>query len=1138
MKLPGLERKMPTLEEDPLWYKDAVIYELPVKAFCDSNGDGIGDFQGLLERLDYLEDLGITAIWLLPFYPSPLKDDGYDISDYFNVHPDYGTLKDFREFLREAHGRGIRVISELVLNHTSDQHAWFQKSRRAAPGSAWRDFYVWSNTPMKYKDARIIFNDFETSNWAWDPVSKDYYWHRFYSHQPDLNYDSPRVRRMVLRAIDYWLEMGVNGLRLDAVPYLFEREGTQCENLPETYAFLKELRAHIDKRFPNRMLLAEANQWPEDAAAYFGQGDICHMAFHFPLMPRIYIGLQMEDRFPIIDILEQTPKIPELCQWALFLRNHDELTLEMVTDEERDYMYRVYAGDPQARINLGIRRRLAPLLNNNRRRMELMHILLFALPGTPVLYYGDEIGMGDNYYLGDRNGVRTPMQWRPDRNAGFSRANPQRLYLPVIIDPEYHYEAVNVENSQRNPSSLLWWMKRVIALRKKFKAFGRGDLDFLRPENPKILAFLRTYGEEIILVVVNLSRYYQVVELDLTRYAGYFPEEIFSQNRFPLIRESPYVLTLGPHGYLLSLLKKVTEGPPIQETGIPELPAISRWQEVFDGEARDRLENEILPEYLKHCRWFGGKARAIRAVRIMERIPVENDSEVSYLLLFEIQYIEGMPDIYLLPVSFAVTKRLEQPLEEMVIEGLQVRMDYEWLTLKAKMIMEEFPQSVIARLCTTSEEGILYDAAYDDRFREALLNAILRRKRIKGEKGEFLGTPGRMLRRLLGDKALPLNSQVLKAEQSNTSILYEDRLHLKVFRSLTEGVNPDSEVVRFLTEKTAFPHIPPFAGSVEYRQPGSEPITLALLQGFVPSQSDGWTYTLGAVGRYFEQVLSRGREIHEIPQVPASLLDIDFPSIPPRLRDLMEGHFLEMAVLLGKRTGEMHLALSSVPTEKDFAPEPFSLLYQRSLYQSLRTLLRRVSQVLRSHLKELSEPLKEDAVFVLESEPKILESFQKFLRRKFSAMRIRIHGDYHLGQVLYTGKDFVIFDFEGEPARALGERRLKRSPLTDVAGMIRSFHYAGSFALHNEASIRKEDAPVVEPWVELWCRYVSGIFLRSYLDSVGGSPFIPKDREELEIMVKAFLLEKAVYELGYDLNNRPGWIMTPLRGIRALIREG
>ena len=544
------------LDSDPLWYKDAIVYQLHVKTFYDSDGDGLGDFKGLTAKLDYLKNLGVTAIWLLPFYPSPLKDDGYDIADYYNIHPQYGTLKDFKEFLRQAHLRGLRVISELVVNHTSIEHPWFKRAQKSPPGSNYRNYYVWSDTTDKYKDARIIFKDFESSNWAWDEKAQSYYWHRFYAHQPDLNFDNPNVQKELLRVADFWFSLGVDGVRLDAVPYLFEREGTNCENLPETYAFLKKLRKHIESRYKNRMLLAEANQWPEDAVAYFGKGDECQMAFHFPLMPRMYMGLQMEDRFPIIDILEQTPKIPRNCQWAIFLRNHDELTLEMVTDEERDYMYRAFAKDDRSRINLGIRRRLVPLLMNDRKKIELMNILLCSLPGTPIIYYGDEIGMGDNHYLGDRDGVRTPMQWTPDRNAGFSKANPQQLYLPVIIDSEYHYETVNVETQERNLSSLLWWMKRVIAMRRKFKAFSQGEIKFLYPENHKVLVFIRHYRSERILVVINLSRFSQSLEIDLKEFSGCVPEEVFSQNVFPPIKDTPYILTLGPHNHFWLLLKK------------------------------------------------------------------------------------------------------------------------------------------------------------------------------------------------------------------------------------------------------------------------------------------------------------------------------------------------------------------------------------------------------------------------------------------------------------------------------------------------------------------------------------------------------------------------------------------------------
>ncbi|HAH05979.1 MAG TPA: maltose alpha-D-glucosyltransferase [Elusimicrobia bacterium] len=531
------------------WYKDAVIYELHVRAFHDGKGDGVGDFVGLTRKLDYLQDLGVSALWLLPFYPSPLRDDGYDISDYFDVHPSYGTLSEFKRFLREAHRRGLKVITELVLNHTSDQHALFQRARRAPPGSRERDFYVWSDSPSKYAEARVIFKDFESSNWTWDPVAKAYYWHRFYSHQPDLNFDNPAVLRHLLKAVDFWLGLGVDGLRLDAIPYLFEREGSSCENLPETHAFLKELRRHVDARFKDRMLLAEANQWPEDAAAYFGSGDECHMAFHFPIMPRLFSALHMEDCFPIVDILKQTPALPDALQWALFLRNHDELTLEMVTDEERDYMYRVYAMDPRARINLGIRRRLAPLLGNHRRKIELINGLLFSLPGTPVLYYGDEIGMGDNIYLGDRNGVRTPMQWSADRNGGFSQADAARLYAPVNADSVYGYQGLNVEAQEQQPCSLLNWMRQLVAARRRHDTFGRGSTEFLDADNRRVLAYFRHGADDDILVVANLSQKAQAVELALGRYAGIQPVEIVGGTLFPRIGVGPYALSFGPYGF-------------------------------------------------------------------------------------------------------------------------------------------------------------------------------------------------------------------------------------------------------------------------------------------------------------------------------------------------------------------------------------------------------------------------------------------------------------------------------------------------------------------------------------------------------------------------------------------------------------
>ncbi len=1101
------------LGTDPLWYKDAVIYEVHIKSYCDSSGDGIGDFRGLLRKLPYLEELGITAIWLLPFYPSPLRDDGYDIADYLSINPDYGTLADFREFLREAHARGIRVITELVLNHTSDQHAWFQKSRRAKPGSVWRDFYVWSDSPDRYPDARIIFKDFESSNWSWDPVAKAYYWHRFYSHQPDLNFDNPRVHKALLRVLDFWFGMGVDGLRLDAIPYLYEREGTNCENLPETYEFLKTLRAHMDGRYPNRLLLAEANQWPEDAVAYFGEGDLCHMAFHFPLMPRMFMALQMEDRFPIIDILEQTPKIPDGCQWGLFLRNHDELTLEMVTDEERDYMYRVYARDPRARINLGIRRRLAPLMGNDRRKIELMNVLLFTLPGTPIIYYGDEIGMGDNYYLGDRNGVRTPMQWSPDRNAGFSMSNPQRLFLPVIIDPEYHFEAVNVENQARNTSSLLWWMRRMIDLRRRFRAFGRGSIEFLMHDNPKVLTFVRRHEEEIILVMVNLSRHSQEVEISRPRYAGFVPEDLFSRKRFHEIRDSPYLIILAGHDYQLLLMRREAGDITLKEgVTVPELSVEEPWDSVLEEKQVVRLEQDILPEYLHKCRWFGGKGRTIARVSITERIPVTGGGQTVFLLLIEVAYAEGGGESVMLPVHYA---------------------DRE----DARRLREECSQSVIARLRVGGTDGLLYDGVYSGSFRASLFEMIARGKRSKVKGGELVGRRSRAFRTLLAGAGSPESSSVLTAEQTNTSIIIDNRFFLKLYRRLEEGANPEVEMGQFLTDGIRFDGVAPLAGTLEYRRSTAEPVTIAMLQGYIPSHGDAWSFTLDEVARYYDLVLSKRGEVPGAPKLPPSLFDVDFAAVPPLMQELIGGFYLEMVMLLGRRTGELHLALASRSDEAAFCPEPYSILYQRSVYQSMRSLARKVLAHLGRNVGRLGQDAAEEAKRLLAAEQDLLQRFGRFLDRKFSAMKTRIHGDYHLGQVLFTGKDFVIIDFEGEPARTMSERRIKRSPLRDVAGMLRSFHYAAHAVLLQQLRVRSEDVPILEEWAEVWYRFVSGVFLHAYLTTVAASPFIPGDRQELEIMLDAFLLEKAVYELGYELDNRPDWAGIPIRGIRGILQD-
>jgi maltose alpha-D-glucosyltransferase/alpha-amylase len=1068
---------------DNLWYKDGIIYQTHVRAFFDANNDGIGDFQGLTRKLDYLQDLGINIIWLLPFYPSPLRDDGYDIANYMAVHPSYGTLSDFKAFLKEAHRRGLKVITELVINHTSDQHEWFQKSRRAKPGSPWRDFYVWSDTPAKYKDARIIFKDYETSNWSWDPIAKAYYWHRFFSHQPDLNFDNPAVHAALLKALDFWMDMGVDAFRLDAIPYLFEREGTTCENLPETHEYLKSLRAHVDKHYPGKMLLAEANQWPEDSLPYFGEGDECHMAFNFPVMPRMYMAVAQEDRFPIIDIMAQTPPIPENCQWAMFLRNHDELTLEMVTDEDRDYMWRTYASDRQARINLGIRRRLAPLMQNHRLRIHLMNGLLFSFPGTPIIYYGDEIGMGDNIYLGDRNGVRTPMQWSPDRNAGFSRANPQQLYMPVVIDPQYHYEQVNVEQQQTSPYSLLWWMKRLIAQRNRYQAFGRGTMEFLHPENRKILAFIRRYGDETILVVANLSRLVQCVDLDLAQFKGMAPVELSGGTRFPEIGDKPYFLNLGPFAFYWFALE------PQQATAVSEevlSVAASNFEQVFSERNRDDVSS-ALEAYIRSRRWFGGKARTITSLRISDTVALPGDA--GHLAFVRIEYADGEPETYLLPLAITQARRAQ----------------------------EQIP-TLIARL----DNGyLLYEPVADAKFAAAVLDTIGRRRTLKADKGVVTGTTTRAYKELRGTG--DLTPQTLKTEQSNTAILYGDRFFMKLLRRLEPGTNTELEVTKFLNEETSFTNTPRLAGALQYETPASsEPSTLAVLQGHVENSGDAWSYTIDAIGRFFDSILSDA----------AAMETLDIKESPEIAQQTI-GLYLADAEILGKRTAQMHLALASRDDIAAFAPEPITPHYQRSIYQHIRSQAVRTLQLLRRRGK--GNP---DAEELVAREEEIQQRIRRILEGRLTGLRIRTHGDYHLGQVLHTGNDFVIIDFEGEPTRPLSERRIKRSALRDVAGMLRSFHYAPYAVLFGQSQhsvIRTEDMEAVESGARFWYRWVSAAFLRAYLAESGNAAHLPQTPEEIGVLLDVHLLEKAFYEIAYEMNNRPDWVRIPMRGVLELL---
>jgi maltose alpha-D-glucosyltransferase / alpha-amylase len=1115
---------------DPLWYKSAIIYELHVRAFADSNGDGIGDFPGLTSKLDYLQDLGVTAIWLLPFYPSPLRDDGYDIADYMGVNPAYGTLKDFKRFIHEAHARGLKVITELVVNHTSDEHAWFQRARHAPPGSKERDFYVWSDTPTKYPGVRIIFKDFETSNWSWDPVAKAYYWHRFYSHQPDLNFDNPAVHDALAKVLDHWMEMGVDGLRLDAIPYLYEREGTSCENLPETHQYLKKLRAHVDKKHPGAMLLAEANQWPEDAISYFGDGDECHMAFHFPVMPRLFMAIRMEDRFPIVDILEQTPAIPDNCQWAMFLRNHDELTLEMVTDEERDYMYRVYAMDRQARINLGIRRRLAPLLGNSRRKIELMNALLFSLPGTPVLYYGDEIGMGDNVYLGDRDGVRTPMQWNGDRNGGFSRASPQRLFLPVSIEPEYHYETLNVEAQQNNPGSLLWWTKRLIALRRRYEVFGTGSTTFLDAANSKILAFVRSKGDQHVFVVANLSRFVQAADVDLSAFQGMEPVEMFGQTRFPPVTDRRYFLTLGPHSfYWFSLEQSAApaSSDPASRTTAPEISVhedLERW--LRTPSRRASLEQTLLNDISRH-RWFAAKARKLRSLKIIDEVPVRTSISAAalsaWLVIVQVDYADAEPELYAMPLAMASQER-------------------------ADLLLKDKPFAIIARILARGgeEPRVLYDAVHDPAYCQAMFDTIARKRRHRGGKGELFGTSSGHYRQLAAgmtsrDAALP------GAEQSNSSVIFDQRFIMKLYRRIEPGLNPDLEMSRHLTESLGFPYTPLLAGAVEYAPDSkAEPFTIGMLQQYVRNQGDAWRYALDLLGHYFERVLAMAATPG--PGMPAppsvSLLELTRANPPEQVLELL-GEQLQWAALLGVRTAEMHTALARSDGRggHDFDPEPFTGLSQRSLYQSMRNSAQQTLQLLRGRIAALPDNVRPDAQALVDRADEVLARLRLIKERRIDAMRIRCHGDYHLGQVLWTGKDFLIIDFEGEPARSLGERRLKRSPMRDVAGMLRSLQYVSFTALRQQAErgalpggCRHEDC---DPQARYWEAWMSSSFLRSYLRTAreSGAGFLPASDDDLRLLLDAFLLDKAIYEIAYELNSRPDWVQIPVRAVLHLLEQ-
>jgi len=1100
------EAQQTRFTEDPLWYKDAVIYQLHIKSFFDHNNDGVGDFAGLINKLDYIAELGVNTIWLLPFYPSPRRDDGYDIADYRGVHPDYGTMADAKRFIAEAHKRKLRVITELVINHTSDQHPWFQRARVAKPGSAARDFYVWSDTNQRYEDTRIIFLDTEKSNWTWDPVAEAYFWHRFYSHQPDLNFDNPQVLKAVLSVMAFWLNLGVDGLRLDAVPYLIEREGTSNENLPETHAILKQIRAALDRDFPGRMLLAEANMWPEDVQQYFGDNDECHMAFHFPLMPRMYMALAQEDRFPIADILRQTPDIPPNCQWAIFLRNHDELTLEMVTDKERDYLWNHYASDRRARINLGIRRRLAPLLERDRRRAELLNSLLLSMPGTPVIYYGDEIGMGDNIHLGDRDGVRTPMQWTPDRNGGFSRADPAKLVLPPIMDPLYGYQAVNVEAQSADPYSMLNWMRRLLAVRKQHHAFGRGSLKILYPNNRKILAYLREYDEsgqgdstETILCVANVSQSAQAVELDLSAFTGRVPVEMVGGSAFPPIGQLPYLLTLPPYGFYWFLLATEARMPGWHTPAPEPLPEFATLvlrhgvEDILEPQMRHTLETDTLPAYLPKRRWYAAKQERLSSARIVLATPLpaaHARPNVLPTMLAEIESVtENRTERYLLPLGF----------------------------IREEDIVTALPQQLaLARVRRGRTVGFLTDAFTLDSFAYVIMELLRARTILPSDDGEIRFIPTDELDKL--DTGEEPGIRRLAAEQSNSSLVIGDVAVLKIIRHIAPGIHPEAEMGRYLTA-LGYANTPSMLGEVTRFGRDGMPCTLIMVQQFIHNQGDAWQWTLDTLARSIQQ-----STIAEPAAGAVHAADLSDPQM----------ELVELAATLGRRLGEMHAALATPTDNPDFSPRTANQDDVDAWAASARDQLNAAFRILEHKTDWNSDFDARQAAELLECRGDLLEKAEQLAAAGLDSLRIRIHGDFHLGQALVAQRDIYIVDFEGEPARSLAQRREKSSPLRDVAGLLRSFDYAAAFAggsgpgdLGEAAEIRKQQI------LQQFAPTAGAVFWEAYQEAMPAGRLQASD-DACIALLQLFVLEKAAYEVCYEAANRPTWISVPLNGMAAI----
>ncbi len=1100
--------KTSRLNDDPLWYKDAVVYELHVRSFYDSNGDGYGDFEGLRQKLPYLEELGVNTLWLLPFYDSPLRDDGYDIADYKGILPVHGNLDDFKRFLDEAHERGMRVITELVLNHTSDQHPWFQEARQ--PNSPKRDWYVWSETSEKYKDVRIIFTDTEHSNWTWDPVAGAYYWHRFFSHQPDLNWDNPEVEKALHEAMFYWLDMGVDGLRLDAVPYLYEREGTSSENLPETLDAIKRLRKVIEDRYgPGRILLAEANQWPEDTLPYFGdEGEGVQMAFNFPLMPRMYLALRRENRQPIVEMLNLTEDIPEDAQWALFLRNHDELTLEMVTDEERDYMYNEYAMDRQFRINVGIRRRLAPLLGNERRRIELMNALVLSLKGSPILYYGDEIGMGDNVFLGDRNGVRTPMQWSPDRNAGFSKAPFHQLFLPPVNEGGYGYQFVNVEESQKSAHSLYNFTRRILGVRHQHaKTFGRGEQTILEVENQRVFAFTRQFEGETVLVVANLSRFAQAATLPLRNFAGQYPVELFSQMPFPQIGEHEYPLAIGPHGFYWFVLRSEEEAvavPPelseVEEKLERTLPTIGvsggletlLIDTMVQGKARRQLE-EVLPEYLGIQRWFGAKERGIKMARLVDAVRLQSQPQ-AYLALVRVEFADGGLGRYFLPLtSISATD--------------------------APKLTEEHPRAALAWLTESTGRTLLYDATADENFWLALYQAARREWKGRSLKGLYSAkaTKGTALPEVDDTSEV----HVLGVEQSNSSATFDASVFVKLYRKFGEETNPEAEMLSYLTQ-AGFPFVPQIRGDVRFKR-GELELTLGIFQTYLPGDRDAWGYALEEGRRFLDRVAETSPPANALPQ---SFDD----TVPVWLEDAA-GETLQLAALLGVRTAEMHATLAKAEASA-LKPEPTSGEELAAFVSRVRSEAEETWRMLNAQEGGQGKEMDSEALGAG------LDRLDALANAEADWHKIRVHGDYHLGQVMQAGGELYLLDFEGEPARTLKERRQKDQAIRDVAGMLRSLEYAGLVTLESYPG-REQNGSLARDltlWTDILIRWSEAVFLEAYFSTAGEDAiFTPKDMKTRDLLLWAYQLDKVLYEVRYELGHRPDWVWLPLRGLSRLL---